>query len=203
MTTPEQTAIQLQNIFNQILQDQMQGIPIVNHSLNVQSIGFQEYQNRTLGIVITPWFMNLFLLPGKTDQWSDMESGKKIPQQFPSGTYKFMVNDFDGIGPCLTHSLYSPMQRFSNQQQAIQVANEFMTTLMTKQGEDASTPIDEELLGKVMRGEPTPEIDLDNFEEIKPHKPAASLAKDAPIEKLKRSQISRRDLLRGRLRHKA
>ncbi len=74
MTTPEQTAIQLQNIFNQILQDQMQGIPIVNHSLNVQSIGFQEYQNRTLGIVITPWFMNLFLLPGKTDQWSDMES---------------------------------------------------------------------------------------------------------------------------------
>jgi hypothetical protein len=38
------------------------------------------------------------MLPGEKDKWSNLKMGKKQPHKFPSSTYKFMVNEIDGIG---------------------------------------------------------------------------------------------------------
>jgi [NiFe] hydrogenase assembly HybE family chaperone len=63
MNTPQTAAEKLEQIFNKIHQEQMQGIPILNNMLKVQALGFQEYQGRIVGILITPWLMNLVMLP--------------------------------------------------------------------------------------------------------------------------------------------
>ncbi|WP_059287489.1 [NiFe]-hydrogenase assembly chaperone HybE [Aquitalea magnusonii] len=67
-TTP---APQLEALFRDIAASRMQGIPILNPALQVEAIGFQQWggpQGRLwAGVLLTPWFMNLLLLPIDTD----------------------------------------------------------------------------------------------------------------------------------------
>jgi [NiFe] hydrogenase assembly HybE family chaperone len=180
----------IEQVFLQIEQEEMQGIPLLNPALKVQSIGFQTYEDRTLGIIITPWMMNLLLLPSENDDWSKMKLGDKTHHRLPANEYRFMVNEIDGIGICQTHSIYSPMHEFMNQDHAVAAAESFMQTLMVEVEEPDTDPHDEELLGRILRGEETPEVEMDGFalaEEEIPEQPPA------PMD----CNISRRDLLRG------
>jgi len=110
MLDPQAITEKIEQTFNKIHVENMQGIPILNPAIKVQALGFQEYQGRMLGVVITPWLMNLVLLPAEGEDWSHMKLGDKRPPEFSSRVYKFMLNDIDGIGLCQTHSLYSPMR---------------------------------------------------------------------------------------------
>ncbi len=56
--------------------------------------------------------MNVVMLPSEGDDWSNLALGYKQAHKFLSKTYKFMINEIEGIGKCLTHSLYSPMREF-------------------------------------------------------------------------------------------
>ncbi|MCP4374750.1 MAG: [NiFe]-hydrogenase assembly chaperone HybE, partial [bacterium] len=164
-------------------------------------LGFQEYRGRVIGILITPWVMNLIMFPGTEDDWDGLELGKKQPHSFPSNTYKFLVNEIDGIGTCQTHSPYSPMREFVNQNHALAAARSFLDALLVETQGSQGGPVDEELLGRILRGEePT---------EMRPA-PAASNSVDVVETKARlvreRSttpasvelNLSRRDLLRGR-----
>ena len=41
----------------------MAGVPMLNPALRVQAVGFRHWQSHWLGVLVTPWFMNLMLLP--------------------------------------------------------------------------------------------------------------------------------------------
>jgi [NiFe] hydrogenase assembly HybE family chaperone len=134
--------------------------------------------------------MNLMLLPAEGEEWSDLKPGQKTYHRLPANEYRFMVNDIEGIGVCQTHSIYSPMHEFMNQDHAVAAAESFMQTLMVEVEEPETDPHDEELLGRILRGEETPEVEMDGFalaEEEIPEQPPA------PMD----CNISRRDLLRG------
>lgn len=200
--------------FEHILQESMQGIPILNNKLQVQTLGFQKFDGRIMGIVITPWLMNLILLPNEEDDWSELELGKKMPIKFPSTSYKFMVNEIDGIGKCKTHSLYSPMREFNSQDQAVKVAEDFLNDLIVARESTVEELVDEDLLGRIMRGEEI-DINLDEFAVIEPFQQSAQAdaaivikeneinspisSKTSIITVPKMSQaMSRRDLIRGK-----
>ena len=53
----------LETVFNQILDQRMCGLPLLNHALSVQVAGFNPVNDEWVGILITPWFMNLLLMP--------------------------------------------------------------------------------------------------------------------------------------------
>jgi hypothetical protein len=58
------------------------------------------------------------------------------------------------------HSLHSPMNRFHSQPAALAEAQAFMQRLLTvPEGEVVRDPVDEELLGKILRGETVPDLD--------------------------------------------
>ncbi len=154
---------EIEAVFRRIEREQMQGIPLLNPALQVQTIGFQTYQGRTLGIVITPWMMSLMLLPAAGEDWSSLQLGDKQHHRLPSNEFRFMVNEIDGIGICQTHSLYSPMHEFMNQDHAVAAAESFMQTLMVEVEHPDTDPHDEELLGRILRGEETPEVEMDGF----------------------------------------
>lgn len=201
MTEPEQVANTLERVFTTILNEQMRGIPILNHAIKIQAVGFRAYEGRILGILITPWVMNVVLLPGENEDWSGFELGKKQPQNFPGGTYKFMINEIDEIGTCQTHSLYSPMHEFTSHAQAVSAAGNFLEKLMSDRHPDEEEPVNEELLGQIMRGEVVPETNFPDFStlservddtdsESRPETDTATAAAGG---------ISRRNLLRGKL----
>ena len=153
---------QIEAVFKRIEQEQMQGIPLLNPALQVQAIGFQRYQDRCVGIVITPWMMNLILLPADDEEWSDLKLGTKQHHRFPANEFRFLVNEIDGIGSCQTHSLYSPMHEFMDQEHALAAAESFMQTLMVEVENPHTDPHDEELLGRILRGEETVETALES-----------------------------------------
>lgn len=199
MHEPDKMAQQLSGVFRRIHQEQMLGLPLLNDALQVETLGFQRYGERVIGVLITPWLMNLVMFPAEGDDWGAMALGDKQPHQFPSGTYKFMVNEIDGIGRCQTHSLFSPMREFTSQAHALAAAEAFLRDLLTPQPADPADSVDEELLGRVMRGEDTPEIDMEALErgclvEVD-SRPSRRLA-DIEV-RVEDKMVSRRDLLRG------
>ncbi|MCG8489627.1 MAG: [NiFe]-hydrogenase assembly chaperone HybE [Chromatiales bacterium] len=154
---------QIEAVFKQIEQEQMQGIPLLNPALQVETIGFQEYGGRMIGVLITPWLMNLMLFPGDADDWGELKLGDNQYHRLPSNEYRFTVNEIDGIGLCQTHPLYSPMHEFMNQEHAVAAAESFMRTLMVEVEEPDTDPHDEALLGRILRGEERGEVEMDGF----------------------------------------
>lgn len=194
--TTQDVALAVEQAFTRIQHESMQGIPILNPGINVQTLGFQRFEGRVIGVVITPWLMTVILFPAEDEDWSKLALGRKIPHAFPAKKIKFMVNEFDGIGACQTHSLHSPMNAFSSQQQALTAAQDFIDKLLLESEADAEDPIDEDLLGRIMRGEETPEVNLDDFATIEPH--ANSIPINVTTEKkLVNKTFGRRALLRG------
>ncbi len=168
--------------FRRIHMEQMQGIPILNPAIDVQTLGFDHYQGRILGVLITPWLMNVVMLPRDDENWSNSQVGQKKNFQFPSRSYRFMANKINGIGPCHTHSLYSPMNQFSSHSQAVNSAHAFLNGLMIEKKTTKEDLVDEELLGKVLRREVGCIPDKKSCDKNKPAK----------------MTLSRRNLLRGR-----
>jgi hypothetical protein len=100
-----------------------------------------------------------------------------------------MVNEIEGIGICQTHSIYSPMHEFMNQDHAVAAATSFMQTLMVEVERPDQDPHDEELLGRILRGEEKVGSDIDDLA-TKEQKPEA-------LESAPERLMTRRELLRG------
>ncbi|MCP4040959.1 MAG: [NiFe]-hydrogenase assembly chaperone HybE [Gammaproteobacteria bacterium] len=198
MIDPQLAAETLELAFKRIHQEQMAGIPLLNPMLKVRTIGFQEFQGRIIGVLITPWLMNLVMLPGEADDWSEMDLGVKQYHRFPSNTYKFVANEIEGMGKCQTHSLYSPMNEFVNQDHALAAAQGFLDTLMVEVAQPAEGQVDEELLGRIMRGEEIPELDPGGLATPETMASVASPIRGTPEMKVRvEKKLSRRELLRG------
>lgn len=198
MKDPQAVAEILEITFNKIHQEKMQGIPILNTAIRVQALGFREYEGRILGVIITPWLMNVVMLPGEDDDWNGLKVGKKQLHKFPSNTYKFMVNEIDNIGICQTHSLYSPMQDFASHERAVKAAQGFLDTLMVETEPTEEDLVDEDLLGRILRGEEPPEVDLDDFAVIEAKETTATPVRGQSEMNVRvERKLSRRDLLRG------
>lgn len=158
--SPESVSARVANLFTRIHREQMDGVPLLNRALSVQTLGFQVFEGRVLGMVITPWMMSLLLLPGTQDDWAGEALGNKHVLAFPGGSFRFMINVLDDIGVCQMHSLHSPMHQFSSQATAVTEAEAFVQRLLTAPvGGVPDDPVDEELLGKILRGEKVPQMD--------------------------------------------
>jgi [NiFe] hydrogenase assembly HybE family chaperone len=174
--------------FDHILQQHMLGMPILNPMIRVETLGFQLYEERIMGVVITPWLMNLILFPNENDNWQDMKIGKKQDHLFPSNRHEFMLNEIEGIGICQTLSLYSPMHDFENQDHAIAAATAFLEILLKPVDEDER--LDEKRLEQFLDGQ-----EMDGIYQ----KECLVKAEKEQQQKLDLSEqrLSRRDILRG------
>ncbi|WP_417240363.1 [NiFe]-hydrogenase assembly chaperone HybE [Celeribacter halophilus] len=123
----------LVNDFTEVWHAKMRDVPIVNKLLHVQAVGFMEYEGRPLGVLISPWFMNLFQLPAEGEDWSGLIAGEKEIISFPSGDYEFIHNTREQTGGYKACSLFSPMGEFKTQAQAVDVAKAVMVALFQEE----------------------------------------------------------------------
>lgn len=112
-----------------VAQRQMQGLPFYNGRLSVEAVGFRPWEGRLLGVLITPWFMNLILLPGSEDEWHRCPQGSKSQWKFPAGTYELSASRLEDADTHLSAALFSTVQDFPDQTTAREVAREVLVHL--------------------------------------------------------------------------
>lgn len=113
-------------VFRELHRGRMRDVPFLNAALHVQAVGFRPYLDErvgpsTLGILITPWFMNIVLVPDEAPEPAP-EIGTKSIVPFPSGTYEFIWSHRPETGPYRACSLFSPPSEMTSQLFAVDVA---------------------------------------------------------------------------------
>lgn len=199
---PEQQIMgKLERVFKKIYQERMADLPMVNKQLDVHAIGFQPWNGSYLGVLSTPWFMNLMLLPGEQQDWSTLQELSKQSHILPSGRYQFIVGDEPEIGKYQMCSLFSPVFEFADDAAAMETARIIMHELMNPDNQE-ELHIQPQQMQQIWHGEVDPELThhvdstVLNDDEIS----LADTTSEQPLLHDRLDQpLSRRQLLRGKL----
>jgi len=98
----------------------MSDMPFYNPKVAVEAWGFRPFGERELiGVLITPWFMNLVLLPVDIKPVDPNSYGKATKRALPGGERLFLYGGDDAVGVLWAVSLHSPMDIFVSQAQAV------------------------------------------------------------------------------------
>ena len=116
--------------YEQVWQTRMHDMPFVNPALSVAVIGFVREQGDWLGVVVTPWFINLFLFSGGGDLWGDIPAGERRYLSLPSGNLQFIADDDPDLGPYQYCPLIAPVSSVPDMATARQAAIDAMATVM-------------------------------------------------------------------------
>lgn len=101
----------------------MHGLSFVNPVIGVEAVGFAPWEATWLGVMVTPWFMNLMLLPRDPARWQPLPSGAKRAYVFPAGSFEYISAREASIGEYLSCSLFSPLLEFEDHASARMVAS--------------------------------------------------------------------------------
>lgn len=107
----------------------MQGLPFVNPALRVEAVGFAPWGAHWLGVMVTPWFINLMLLPHDAAAPAPQQ-GAKHRHRFPAGDYEFIGAHDEAIGDYEMCSLFSPVLEFADHEGAREVARLALAALL-------------------------------------------------------------------------
>ncbi|MFN9032001.1 MAG: [NiFe]-hydrogenase assembly chaperone HybE [Betaproteobacteria bacterium] len=175
--TAEEVAARLTRAFAEIANTRMADVPFCNSALQVESVGFRSWDGRWLGVLITPWCMNLMLLPQDPAAWRHVRYGDSQGYALPAGVFEFISAREPLVGDYQSCSLFSPMFEFGDQEGARLTALAALDALFAKETragvEGPGTPLG----------------------------PIIDLKAEAPAPQ--RATVSKRDFLRGRWRAEA
>jgi len=108
-------AAALQRRFEAIHRGPMAGLPMLNPALQVRALGFQPWNAHWLGVLVTPWFMNLVLMPRLAEHFPPCAERESRHLVFPAGVFEFIGAQDAELGRWLACSLFSPMFEFADQ----------------------------------------------------------------------------------------
>ena len=104
--------------FERIARESMCGLPFYNEALSVEAVGFERIGDGWLGVLITPWFMNLMLVSDQPIPYAEAANGKKRSVELPGGPVQFLCGGTEDFGMFDAHSIASPMDVHKSQDQA-------------------------------------------------------------------------------------
>ncbi len=125
----------LESAFRHIARSRMAGVPILHPSLAVQAVGFAPQAQAgggglALGVLITPWFMNLVQLPLHADAVLELPPpGLSQALEIGAWRFDFFGGEEEGLGRYAAASLFSPMAEFVDQAAAVATAREVLLQL--------------------------------------------------------------------------
>jgi len=162
----------IEGAFARIHAERMQGLPFVHEALRVEAVGFRRWRGHWLGVLVTPWSMNLMLLPDDDAAWIAARYGESVAYALPAGVFDFVVAREPLVGDYRSCSLFSPMFEFADQDGARATALAALDALFDPRSRPgAEGPLDLPPIGTA---------------------PAAAAAAAPP------PALSKRDFLRGR-----
>jgi [NiFe] hydrogenase assembly HybE family chaperone len=90
-------AARLEAVFTRIWKTRMQGLPFLNPNLRVEAVGFRPWSGEWLGALVTPWSVNLVLMPGD-GPWTALPVGGERIVALPAGRFRFIAGHDDELG---------------------------------------------------------------------------------------------------------
>jgi len=131
----------LEATFLRIERERMHGVPLLNPALRVQTAHVEPWQGRWLAALVTPWFLNLVLLPRDPARWQPAREGERVFHHFAAGDFAFLASAEPELGEFQACSLVSPMAGFTSQESALATARAAVAMLHVKpQPEAAPAP---------------------------------------------------------------
>lgn len=146
--------------YDKVWREQMIDLPFVNPALRVEAVGFRQVDGDWVGVVITPWFINLFLLPGGGALWQDLPSGEQRGVEFPAGQLDLIAdNNPDRDAPISAYQycpLIHPVQHLADQATARDAAEAILEALLTPPSTAVEAPAGHPEAASELTVEPAP-----------------------------------------------
>lgn len=129
-------APRIEAAFTRIWRTRMAGLPFLNPNLRVEAVGFRPWEGQWLGALVTPWSVNLVLLPGEQD-WTPLPQGAERIVALPAGRFRFVAGHDEDLGEHHACSLFSPAQEFADHETARAVAAAALQALFDRGNAEA------------------------------------------------------------------
>jgi [NiFe] hydrogenase assembly HybE family chaperone len=110
--------------FRRISTTRMLDMPLRNPALDIDVVGFRSWEDRQVGVLVTPWAISLVILPAPA-----LALDQRQRWTFPSGEYEFMGGAEPECGPFQFCSLFSPPEGIADQDEARAIAEAVMEQL--------------------------------------------------------------------------
>jgi [NiFe] hydrogenase assembly HybE family chaperone len=129
-TNPRAVADKLTAAYREIHRTAMSSLPICNDALAIEAIGFRDFDGYVLGVIITPWFLNLVMVAQQAaHSAASLPTASSVHLRFPAGGVDFKASELQGFGRLASCSLFSPMSEFVNHDAAREVAQAALDAL--------------------------------------------------------------------------
>ena len=96
----------------------MADLDIHNSRLRVEALDARLWKGRWLTALITPWCMNLVLLPAAQGEWTSGSGHERIFYKFPAGDLAFLCGHEAEVNEYHSCALFSNMAEFVDQDSA-------------------------------------------------------------------------------------
>lgn len=125
-------AARLHRRYAEIARTRMAGVPICHPRLSVDVVGFEAEDGFACGVLVTPWCMNLVRMPlDAAARACIAPPGITAPRDFGKGRFDFLGSEDAELGCFEAASLFSPMDEFTDQANALAVAAVLLSRLRT------------------------------------------------------------------------
>jgi len=116
------------------IDERMRDLPVHNPALQVETVemALDEAGVTLMGVLITPWFMNLVRLPLEPEPLAAGRFGEARMIPLAAGERLFLYGGDPSIGALWAHSLHSPMDAFKSQGQARAAARQALDELLVR-----------------------------------------------------------------------
>jgi len=118
----------------------MRDLPVCNPRLDVEAIGFQPFGDYALGVLLTPWFMNVIICARSAPDLPATPAGAATQWALPAGGVDFVAARLEGFGRLDSCSLFSPMDAFADHAAAKATAIAALDQLIAPAAEPAADP---------------------------------------------------------------
>ena len=75
----------LESSFREIAKKEMQALPFYRENIPVKAGGFTLFEKQWIGTILTPWMLELIVLPGPSQEWPRRKIGERIALALPCG----------------------------------------------------------------------------------------------------------------------
>ena len=140
----------LEAAFERVHRERMHDVPILNAALGIKAVGTRAVEAGWLSALVTPWFINMMLLPRTPEQAQDyraLQLGSTVTHSFPAGRFEFIVGEEGDLGRYQMCSLFSPVLEFESHGAAVITAESAVAVLFdaglapdAPQAADAGSP---------------------------------------------------------------
>lgn len=127
----EHPAAWLEAHYRRVLDERMRDLPFIHPGLAVEAVGFRQHESDWLGVVVTPWFLNLFLIFGGGRLWEDIPAGERRHVALPCGALQFIADDDPDLGTYQYCPLIAPVTDLPDMATARQAALDALAAVFT------------------------------------------------------------------------